>query len=243
LGLPACCACPPRAESLTCRSSSHLLLWFESNDSQRHLRVAPILSDGTLLHAARLELRASLRALRRSVPAHQRAAAAAHVARHVEHAFPLRAHARVALYAPLDEELDTAPLYELARRRGCEIYLPRIEDFRAARMSFRLASGALIRNRFGILEPDSSRRLAARWFDLVFVPLVAFDARCTRLGMGAGFYDRAFAWRNARDSWDGPRLVGLAYALQQVPLIPEGTHDVRLDAVVTEQGVIRCSTG
>jgi hypothetical protein len=33
------CASPPRAESLTCRSSSHLLLWFESNGSHRHLRV------------------------------------------------------------------------------------------------------------------------------------------------------------------------------------------------------------
>ena len=33
------CASPPRAESLTCRSSSHLLLWFESNGSHRHRRV------------------------------------------------------------------------------------------------------------------------------------------------------------------------------------------------------------
>jgi 5-formyltetrahydrofolate cyclo-ligase len=222
-----------------------LLLWFESNDSQRHLRVAPLFSkfDGMPLHAARHELRVSIRALRRSVPAHERIATGERVARHVERAFPLRAGARVALYAPLDEELDTSALHDLARRRGCEIYLPRIEDFRAARMSFRVVHGPLVRNRYGILEPDGGRRLAARWFDLVFVPLVAFDARCTRLGMGAGFYDRAFAWRHARDTWEGPHLVGLAYAFQQVPLIPEGPHDVRLDAVVTEQGVVRCSTG
>jgi hypothetical protein len=44
------CASPPRAESLTCRSSSHLLLWFESNGSHRHLRV-------TLFNLARSRLR------------------------------------------------------------------------------------------------------------------------------------------------------------------------------------------
>ena len=44
------CASPPRAESLTCRSSSHLLLWFESNGSHRHRRV-------TLLHLAESRLR------------------------------------------------------------------------------------------------------------------------------------------------------------------------------------------
>lgn len=195
------------------------------------------------LHVAHHELRASIRALRRSVPAHERIAIGAHVARLVDRSFPLRAGARVALYAPLAEELDTSALLDLARRRGCAIYLPRIEDFRAARMSFRLVAGPLVRNRYGILEPDGGRRLAARWLDLAFVPLVAFDPRCTRLGMGAGFYDRAFAWRHVRAMWTGPRLIGLAYAFQQVPLIPAGPHDVRLDAIVTEQGVVRCSTG
>jgi 5-formyltetrahydrofolate cyclo-ligase len=195
------------------------------------------------LHDARHELRASIRALRRSVPPHERIAIGERVARYVDRAFPLRAGARVALYAPLDEELDTSALHELARRRGCALYLPRIEDFRSARMSFRLAAGTLVRNRYGILEPDKGRRLDSRWLDLVFVPLVAFDAHCTRLGMGAGFYDRAFAWRHARATWEGPHLVGLAYGFQQVPVVPARPHDVRLDAIVTEQGVVRCPTG
>jgi 5-formyltetrahydrofolate cyclo-ligase len=207
--------------------------------------VAPVcLLTDRPLHAARHELRATIRALRRSVPPCERAAIGERIARVVDRTFPLRAGARVALYAPLDEELDTSALHDLARRRGCAIYLPRIEDFRAARMSFRLVAGPLVRNRFGLLEPDAGRRrLAARWLDLVFVPLVAFDARCTRLGMGAGFYDRAFAWRHARATWEGPHLIGLAYAFQQVPLVPEVPHDVRLDAIVTEEGVVRCPTG
>lgn len=199
-------------------------------------------SDSTV-SSARRELRASLRKRRRSVSPEERLAAARQVASHVDHAFPLRAGRRVALYSPLDDELDTTPLLSLARERGCEIFLPRIDDYRATRMSFRRETATLTRNRFGISEPDAGQSLGSRWFDIVFVPLVAFDTRGMRLGMGAGFYDRALAWRRARTAWRGPRLIGLAYAFQQLPSIAAAAHDVRLDAVVTQQGVIRCSIG
>ena len=64
-----------------------------------------------------------------------------------------------------------------------------------------------------------------------------------RLGTGGGFYDRAFAFRAVRRSWHAPRLVGLAYAFQQLEHIGAAAHDVPLDAVVTEEGIIRCTTG
>jgi 5-formyltetrahydrofolate cyclo-ligase len=110
-------------------------------------------------------------------------------------------------------------------------------------MSFRRGIATLKRNRFGILEPVGGQALSSRWLDLVFVPVVGFDIRGTRLGMGAGFYDRALAWRHTRNAWRGPRLIGLAYAFQQVDSIAAQAHDVHLDAVVTEKGVLRCSTG
>src|SRR3546814_6760789 len=52
---------------------------------------------------------------------------------------------------------------------------------------------------------------------LVVAPLVAFDAQCHRLGMGAGWYDRSFAFR--RDRAAPPWLVGAAFATQQVDSI------------------------
>ena len=64
-----------------------------------------------------------------------------------------------------------------------------------------------------------------------------------RLGTGGGYYDRAFAFRRWRSAWHVPRLVGLAYAFQQVERIAPAAHDVLLDAVVTDEGIIRCSTG
>src|SRR5580704_11569323 len=99
------CASPLRAESLTCRSSSHLLLWFESNGSHRHLRVT--LLDPTLT-AARKSLRAALRARRQSVPEGERIHAAQLVARNADRYLRLRAGWRIAVYASLSSELDTA---------------------------------------------------------------------------------------------------------------------------------------
>ena len=118
----------------------------------------------------------NLAARRRRLTPAQRAHAARQVARNVERALQLKAGWRIALYAALPWELDTTPLIELARARGCRIYLPRIDRPRAARgMRFLEMTGALRSNRLGIEEPDNAARIGARWLDVVFLPLVGFD--------------------------------------------------------------------
>jgi 5-formyltetrahydrofolate cyclo-ligase len=230
------------AESLTCRSPSHLLLWFESNGSHRHTRVA--LPDFSTLSAARRSLRASLSARRRQVPPEQRAHVAERVALNVDRFIHLQSGWRIALYAALPWELDAAPLIALAESRGCRVFLPRIDRRRASGiMRFVPRRGPWRYNRLGIAEPQGSESLAARWLDVVFLPLLGFDRRGVRLGTGGGFYDRAFAFRHLRQVWHAPRLVGLAYAFQEVDRIEAAAHDVLMDAVVTEKGVVRCTTG
>ena len=156
----------------------------------------------------------------------------------------LREGWRIAVYASLPSELDTQPLIHLAHSRGCEIYVPRIDRHALAhKMRFVELTGRQRPNRLGIAEPEDSRMMGARWLDVVFLPLVGFDARGVRLGMGGGFYDRAFAFRRWRTAWHAPRLIGLAYAFQQVESLTAAAHDVRLDAVVTEERIIKCATG
>jgi 5-formyltetrahydrofolate cyclo-ligase len=188
-------------------------------------------------------LRRRLKKLRRAVPAAERRAAAAAVAHHVRHSFRLRPGLRIAVYAPLPSELDTAALIRLGEQHRCRIYLPRLTDLRRHRMQFVAAGGAMRRNHLGIMEPVLVRPLSARKLDLVFVPLVGFDAKGERLGMGAGYYDRAFAFLRHRRHWIHPRLIGLAYSFQQVPHIEGASHDVRLNAVITEKGLIKCNSG
>jgi 5-formyltetrahydrofolate cyclo-ligase len=73
---------------------------------------------------------------------------------------------------------------------------------------------------------------------MVVVPLVGFDARCQRLGMGGGWYDRSFAASHhadcAPDKGGHPLLVGAAFAVQQIDRLPAQAWDVALDAVCTE---------
>jgi 5-formyltetrahydrofolate cyclo-ligase len=196
------------------------------------------------LSSVRKPLRAELRAKRRALSPEHREHAARLVARNVDRAFRLRAGMRVAIYAAMPEELDTAPLIELAFARRCRVFLPRI-DRRTIEIDFHelLADAPKTTNHLGILEPTGTATVPARWLDLVLLPLVGFDALGARLGMGGGYYDRTFAFRNIHTAWRGPRLVGIAYSFQQLPAIACAVHDVRMDAVATEKGVIRCRTG
>jgi len=198
----------------------------------------------TDLTASRKTLRRDLRAKRRAVSTSQRKLLAEKIAHNVDAWLHLRPSWRIALYAALPEELDTTPLIELARRRGCRIYLPRIDHHSLGRRMRFVELGSRHRsNRLGISEPEGSRIIGARWLDVVFLPLVGFDARGVRLGTGGGYYDRAFAFRRWRSAWHTPRLVGLAYSFQQLEHITSAAHDVLMDAVVTEKGVIRCAIG
>jgi 5-formyltetrahydrofolate cyclo-ligase len=141
---------------------------------------------------------------------------------------------RVAAYIAIDGELDPSPIAAAALRLGCALYLPRITDFRSRRMRFERATAVSRPNRMRIPEPAAGPGVGAQRLNLVFVPLVAFDPRGERLGMGHGYYDRALAFRRLRSAWPGPRIVGLGYAFQELPLIEEAAHDVRLDAVLTD---------
>jgi 5-formyltetrahydrofolate cyclo-ligase len=202
------------------------------------------LPDFSAVSSTRRSLRAELIARRRSVPPAERTLASRLLARNADRALRLQANSRLAIYAALPDELDTAPLIALAQKRGCRIYLPRIDSRRTSRgMRFLEMRGPLRRNRLGIEEPAAAAALGARWLDVVFLPLVGFDRHGLRLGSGGGFYDRAFAYRHLRSVWHAPLLVGLAYAFQEVGHISAAAHDVLMDAVVTEEGIIRCATG
>ncbi len=70
---------------------------------------------------------------------------------------------------------------------------------------------------------------------MLLVPLAAFDRRGHRIGYGKGYYDRALARLDARE----PALaIGVAFAVQEIPFVPDGPHDRPLDGIVTEAGLI-----
>jgi len=194
------------------------------------------------------KLRKELRAKRRFLSLAQYALRSRRAASAVTRLAGFKAGARVAAYLPFDREADTAALLLAARRRGVRIFVPVVVDLRHRRLRFHPLSGKTRRGAFGIPIPHgvphrNLRWTAPRWFDLIVVPLVGVDGRGLRLGMGGGFYDRALAFRRARKSWKGPRLVGLAFDFQRVDTVFADTWDVRLDSLATESGLAHFREG
>lgn len=89
-----------------------------------------------------------------------------------------------------------------------------------------------------IPKVDSSEYVSPRILDLVITPLVAFDKYRNRIGMGGGFYDRTFAFKQ-RDSSAKPQLLGVAFETQRVDGVPiaANTWDISPDAIITEKTI------
>ena len=65
--------------------------------------------------------------------------------------------------------------------------------------------------------------------DLILVPGLAFSKDRQRLGRGGGFFDRLLGGRAA-----GAFKLGICFSFQIVDTMPSETHDIIMDAVVTE---------
>ncbi|TXS93930.1 5-formyltetrahydrofolate cyclo-ligase [Parahaliea maris] len=180
-------------------------------------------------------LRASLRAQRRAMSPAEQAEAASRAAGYLDNLPDWQRYQHVALYVAADGELDPTPLAQACRQQGRTLYLPRLLG--PGQMCFAQweDNRPLERNRYGIPEPDAGAALReASELDLMLLPLVGWDRSGNRLGMGAGYYDRALAEGRPR------LLVGLAYGTQEVDRLPADPWDIRLDFVLCESGLVRC---
>ena len=182
-----------------------------------------------MIEVSETGLRRRLRAARRAAGVAERRAAAAAVDATLARMSLPRPRTRISAYEAMDGELDPAIVLRRARALGCEVQVPVITSMRQRRMRF--APWPIEPGR----PPEACD--AARWCDLVLVPLVGFDDEGNRLGMGAGFYDRHFAFLRHRNAWQRPLLLGLAFEVQRVERLPAKPRDVPLWGIVTERGV------
>ena len=192
--------------------------------------------------AERRNLRQRIRAERRALAPAERAAADRAIAARIRSFDVFRRARRIAVFMAFDGEPSLRRVIEDAVRAGKRVYAPIIT--RRA-MSFAELDHAadLGTNFFGILEPDRAKRIDPRRLDLVLTPLVAFDDRGVRIGVGRGYYDRCFHFLHARSAWHRPKLLGVAYELQHVHAIAPEPWDVPLWGAVTEAGVRRFRRG
>jgi 5-formyltetrahydrofolate cyclo-ligase len=169
------------------------------------------------------------------------AARRAHSARVFEHLVTLpelTSAAGVMCFVSFGSEVDTAPLVRWCLDQGKRVALPRIvgrrhmEAFWVTDPAADLESGS-----YGIREPRAGLPQASpETIDLIVVPGSAFDRSGDRMGYGGGFYDTFLPRLRPRT----PR-VAIAFELQLIDDVPEEDHDLGVDVLVTERGVLRCA--
>jgi len=146
----------------------------------------------------------------------------------------------VMLSWPMLKEPELLTLAASLAARGVVLAVPRCgagSEMNAAVMDIGPPDGARFREAFqgsGTLRetPASWPALAVSRLDVVVVPGLGFDHSGQRLGRGAGFYDRFLARPELRAF-----KVGIALDEQLVDKVPMESHDVPLDAVVTDSAV------
>ena len=137
-------------------------------------------------------------------------------------------------YYPSNYEVNIIKFLEEASKNKFKITLPVIKS--SNKMSFKswVFKEPLYVNKFGILEPKSSKKKIIP--DLIMVPLVAFDNQLNRIGYGKGYYDRIL--KKISKVKKNIISLGIAYSFQRCKKIPVNNHDFKLDYIFTEKGII-----
>ncbi|MBN2752928.1 MAG: 5-formyltetrahydrofolate cyclo-ligase [Rhodospirillaceae bacterium] len=198
---------------------------------------------GETVAATKRALRGNAKFLRGRIDAVDRRHAAECLVRHAA-TVPLLAvppeNGVIAVYYPIGGEMDTRLLVDWLRQVGWRIALPAVEIVDSP-LIFRewVADAVLDRGAFGTYHPNE---LAARCVPhVILMPLLAFDADGHRLGYGGGYYDRTLAAMVEA----GYRVssLGVAFAAQEIEMVPRESWDRRLDMVLTERGVLPLRDG
>ena len=188
------------------------------------------------------EQRARLRAARRAITGSARRVAEAAIISRILRLAAFRRARMVSCYLPFDGEVDLRPLIYRVRPQGKTYCLPAVSRSHSREMRFLSYRRGeyLVTNRFGIGEPLTlgSAIVPSREIDVALMPVVGFDENGSRIGMGAGYYDRFFG-RKGVCGYRHTCLVGVAFECQRLSLIERREWDVPLDLVVTDRTVYR----
>lgn len=142
----------------------------------------------------------------------------------------------MALFGGLAEEPDLLPLIPWLRGRGARAAFFAVRDRALVAYEVR-APDDLRRGTLGVWEPvmDEARLVPPGQLTVILTPALAFGrGDGSRLGRGAGFYDRLFAHPDVT-----ARRIGIGFECQLLTDIPTEPHDARVGAIVTESGWVR----
>jgi 5-formyltetrahydrofolate cyclo-ligase len=143
----------------------------------------------------------------------------------------------VMVYVSKPLEVNTRHIIEyLIESRG-RVIVPVIEkETVSLRLSWLDDPSVLVESTFHVHEPIGNE-IPARPEEVraAIIPVLGFDRQGNRLGYGAGYYDRFLA------RYPHILRIGLAFACQETPVIPCEDNDIKMDLILTENGMYHCS--
>ncbi|GMA62162.1 5-formyltetrahydrofolate cyclo-ligase [Alicyclobacillus fastidiosus] len=144
----------------------------------------------------------------------------------------------IALYSAFRDEADLFKGLSRLILVGCQVIYPRVKK-QQKQMTFHKVNHLtdLEAGSYGILESNVGRcpAVLAEDIDVIVVPGLSFTRTGLRLGYGGGFYDRMFSCSSVR-----ALLVGVGFSLQVAEELPAEEHDVRMQYLLTEEGLEAC---
>lgn len=185
------------------------------------------------------ELRQSIRNRRKQLSTDIVAAASAQISEKIIDLPEFQRAKKIAYYLPHENEINLSMIVHRAQALHKSLYLPILKDNNELLFYGVNTSTPFKKNKWGIEEPIISEALPAlpSTFDVIFMPLIAFDGRGNRLGRGAGCYDRSLANIKKMPRDKRPVLIGIAYEFQKVDALIPDSWDVPMDYIVTEKTI------
>lgn len=179
------------------------------------------------------ELRTRMKQKRLKTAAKIRATASTQICQRISALEIYQSAKQIALYQAIHGEIDLSGLWHNATKEQKKCFFPTLNENKTLAFLPADPTTPFKNNAFNIPEPDVDKALAVpiEKLDLILIPLVAFDFKCTRLGMGEGYYDRTL------ENKYHPMIIGVAYQFQLVNHIEPEHWDIPLDGVVTQRAI------
>lgn len=156
------------------------------------------------------------------------------ITNYAEEIINLFALTNIAGFYPFRNEINTLPLLKKLRSLGALISLP-VTPLDNTHLSFRKwnIDTKLTIGKYGILEPPEHCEETTP--NLLLVPLLAYDVLGNRIGYGGGFYDKTLQYLYSKNN--KIISIGVAFKFQECNCIPSEKHDIKLNAILNENGL------
>jgi 5,10-methenyltetrahydrofolate synthetase len=180
--------------------------------------------------------RAALIARRLDAPEAERAAWSRRIEEGLREGFPLLQGFVVGFCWPYQGEFDARSVVSGLRRQGARAALPVVVG-KGQPLEFRewWPGVGMVNGAYDVPVPDATRVLVP---DALLIPAVGVGDRGDRLGYGGGYFDRTLAALEPR-----PLSIALAFELSRIPSSDPQAHDILMDFVVTEAGILAAVPG